>query len=70
MPLMQLQLKVEKTTKITTKQKTNKILPNIFRRFEVRRKAQLMSQGPDYSMKGKCYVLSGCEQRKKCAWCI
>ena len=45
------------------KQRTNKVLPNIFRGFEVRRKVRLMFRTPKYSIKRKCYVFGSYEQR-------
>ena len=45
------------------KQRTNKVLPNIFRGFEVRRKVRLMFRTPKYSIKRKCDVFGSYEQR-------
>ena len=45
------------------KQRTNKVLPNIFRGFEVGRKIPLMLWRPKDSMKVKCYVFSSYKQR-------
>ena len=47
------------------KQTTNKILPNVFRRCEVRTKVRLMFWRSKKSMKCECYVFSGYKQRNK-----
>ena len=48
-----------------SKEKTNKVPPNIFRDSEVRKKLRFMFWRPNDSMKGKCYVFSGYKQRNK-----
>ena len=47
------------------KQTTNKVPPNKFRGFEVRRKVRLKFWRQKDSMKGKCYPFSGFKQRNK-----
>ena len=63
---MQLQLKPKKTAEITYLDgEKQKVLHNIFRLFEVRKKVRLMFWKPKDSMKAKCYVFSDYKQRNK-----
>ena len=58
----------KKQTEITyleKKETTSKVPPNIFRRFEVRKKVQLVVWRPENKMKSKCYVFSDYEQSNK-----
>ena len=48
-----------------SKQTKKKAPPNIFRRFEVRRKVQLTFWTPKNRMKDECYVLGSYKQRNK-----
>ena len=47
----------------TSKQTTNKVPRNIFRKNEERKKIRLIYWRPKNSMKGKCYVFSDCKHR-------
>ena len=68
MPLMKLQVKLQKTAKImylANKQTKNNVPPKIFRGFEVRRKVGFMFSRPKNTITGKCYVCTGFKQRNK-----
>ena len=63
---MQLKVQVPKNSRtnvITSKQTTNKVAPNIFRRFKVTKKVRLGFRNSKDSMKSKCYDFSGYKQR-------
>ena len=49
----------------SSKQTTNRVAPNIFKGFEVRKKVGLMFWRPKETMKAKCYVFIGYKQRNK-----
>ena len=67
MPLMHLQIKLQKTTEILYKEesKQHTASPNIFRGIEVRKNVRLIFWSPNDTMKSKCYVFSGHKQRNK-----
>ena len=84
---MQLHVKMPQNSRnnaFSSKQTTNKVLPNIFRCFEIRIRVWLMFWTANHSMKGKCDVFRGYKETSKvcflyleckvqedrCVWCI
>ena len=67
---MQLQVKLKKKKKgkiayLRSKQTIKKIETNIITGFKFKKKVRLMFSRPKYTMKGKCYVFSGYQERKR-----
>ena len=63
--IIRLTVKITKNNILRKKQTTKKVLSNLFKGFEVRRKVRLMFWTKKNSMKGKCYIFSGYKQRNK-----